>query len=71
MYVTLRDAESDRLDQLPQVYVNSLPTQLPQSQSDLYVPSPASIYGRYALNLVGFLAFFWLMANQVIKVKRN
>ena len=71
MYVTLRDAESDRLDQLPQVYVNSLPTQLPTSQQDLDVPSPASIYRRYALNLVGFLAFFWLMANQVIKVKRN
>lgn len=71
MYVTLKDAESDRLDQLPQVYVQSLPTQLPKSQEDLYVPTPIEVYTRFAIWLLGSLAAFYLLVNQVVKVKRH
>jgi hypothetical protein len=53
----------------PDIYIYSLPTELPASQQDLSVPTPADIYGHYVLNLIAFLAIFFLMLNFVVKVK--
>lgn len=63
MYVTLRDGDPS---ELPQVYLYSNPQNDPDAQQ-LNLPSPGAIYGSYAVWLIGFLALFYLMANQVVK----
>lgn len=59
MYVTLQD------EQPQDVYIYAT------DQKNLYVPTPATVYGSYARSLIGFLAFLFLALNQVVKVKKN
>lgn len=61
MFITLRDGSAEPA---PDIYLYSAP------QQELQIPSAAHIYGTYALNLIAFLAGFYLLLNLAIKVKR-
>lgn len=62
MFITLQDGQNSAP---PDIYLYSAP------QQNLEIPSAGRIYGTYALNLLGSLALFYLLLNQVVKVKRD
>jgi hypothetical protein len=69
MYLTLRDGEPAQ--QVQDIYLYSNPKRDPENQQDVSWPSPTAIYAHYALNLIAFLAFFYLGLNQFVKIKRH